>query len=149
MWTPEVVLSLFVILGAVVGVVSFHCTFLLAKSNRGVVSWIYPIVILIAIIMATKGVESIQGFPIEGRPEVKFEYIGHVDDGTAAIVTVRIQNKIKTHRWIPTQEEKEQMKQASDGTAKGLTYQMQMREGQEPNVELVRLDQLAPKEDYK
>ena len=148
MFKPEVILSVFVIIGAIVGIISLHSSFLLARKHRGIVTWVYPIVVVIAIIIATKGVESIQGYPVNHRPDVKFEYIGHVVYDGSAVVTVRVDTGIRVYRWMPTEEEQEKLEEAEDAKKKGQTHMLRMIEGDEPEVELVRLDQLDPKENY-
>lgn len=148
MMTTEVILNTFAIIGAIVGFIALHSSFLLAKTKRSYVTWLYPIVVVVCIMVAVKNVDAIQGLPIEGKPVEQFEYMGHVEDNGLVIVTLRIDTTVKTYRWSPTQEEKEALRQGADGKDKGQAVGIELIPGEPPKVELLRLDQLAPKEGY-
>lgn len=146
--TPEVILNTFAIIGAIVGFIALHSSFLLAKTKSNIVTWIYPMAIIVSIALVINGVLDIQGYPVNSRPEVKFDYVGHVMDGDGAVVITRIDGEIRVYRWVPTEEEQEQLKKGDDGKKQGQVYGMYMREGEEPEAELVRLEDRAPKEGY-
>ena len=146
--TPEVILNTFVIIGAIVGFIALHSSFLLAKTKSNIVTWVYPIIIVGAIMVTTKGVIDIQGYPINDRPSVEFEYLGHVEEDGQVIVVVRIDSTSRVYRWNPTEEEKKALQQGADGKEKGKGMSMRMLPGETPVVEPIRLDQLAPKEGY-
>ena len=146
--TPEVILNTFAVIGAIVGFIALHSSFLLAKTKSNLVTWIYPIAVVVAMVFVVDGVIKIQGYPVNGRPDVEFEYVSHTMEGSEAVVLTRIDSEIRVYRWVPTQEEQEQLEKGEEGTANGQSFSMFMHEGDLPQVELVRLEERAPKEGY-
>ena len=140
----EFLLSSFIILGALLSVIALHSAWLLAKSRKTVVTWIYPIVVALAIMLGAKGVVDIQGYPVNGKPTGEWEYLTHAEEGASVLVIVVEDNEARTYRFVPTQKEKEKMQEGGQAKDKGQRPMMTF-DGDIPQMRLVRLDEEHPK----
>ena len=138
----DFILTTFVVCGAVLSVITLHSCWIAAKTKT-VLSWIYPIVVLLAIAFATKGVIDIQGYPINGKPTGDWEYLTHTMDGPAAVVTTK-QKEIRVYRFVPTEQEKDKMGQAEKAKDQGKRPRLNT-DLPNPTMELIRLDEENPK----
>ena len=136
-------LTTFVIMGLVLAFISFHTSWILAKRKLSV-TWIYPIVVLLTIVFATKGVIDIQGYPIPSKPEGKWEYMIHAMEGPEAVVTLKEGNEIRVYRFVPSDKEKSAMEKAKKAKDKGKRPTLKIDQPL-PEMELIRLDQENPK----
>lgn len=99
----NLILTSFVICGAVLSVITLHSCWIHRKT---VLTWIYPVVAMLAIMFAAHGVEEIQGFPLNAKPNVEFEYLTHYEEGESVLVLLKISGETKTYRFVPSKEEK-------------------------------------------
>jgi membrane protein implicated in regulation of membrane protease activity len=142
----ELILTTFFLTGAIVGFIALHSSFLLTKVNSTYVTWVYPIIVVVALTLAYEAINDVQGYPINGRPAVEFEYLGHTMVGQEAIVIADVGYAIKAYRFTPTAEEQQSLQSAAEGKEKGKQYTMRMVEGEPTQAELIRLDQTDPKD---
>jgi len=140
----DIILTTFVVSGVLLALIAFHSCWMLAGRSK--LTWLYPVMVIIVTIVAINGVIEIQGYPVDGRPEVKVEYVGHALDGDIAILIAKHKGEVRTYKFKPTQEEKDAMKASGDQQAKGKKTRLTLDEGAKPEMELIRMDRESPKE---
>ena len=139
----SILLTTFVIVGAILSVITLHSCWL-ASKNKSILTWVYPVVAMLVIIFGIKSVIEIQGYPIEAKPTGEWEYIIHSMEGERAAIILKENHELRTYIFKPTQKEKEAMEEAKKARDKGKRIRMKM-DSIIPEMELIRLDEENPK----
>ena len=140
----SLILTTFIVLGSVLCAIAFHSAWLLTKHTKSVVTWIYPVMVVLIAVMSWKGVVDIQGYPINAKPKGNWEYLTHYDEGGPVLVIVKENNESKTYRFVPTEKEKKALEQGKEAKDKGQRLDINI-DGPLPKMELIRIDQENPK----
>lgn len=139
----DLILTSFIVMGGLLSVIAFHSAWLLAK-RKTVVTWIYPVVVVACVILATRGVVEIQGYPINDKPTGQWEYLTHYEEGASVLVLLKEDGEARAYRFVPTQEEKKKMADAKKAKDKGQRPMLKVDQPI-PEMELVRIDLENPK----
>ena len=140
----NLILTSFVVMATIAAFITLHSAFTLASVKRSVVTWIYPVIAAVAIVLAAKGVIEIQGYPINAKPAGQWEYLTHYDEGVSVLVLVKESGEARAYRFVPSSQEKKEMQKAKEAKDKGKRPLLQM-DNPIPKMELIRLDQEFPK----
>lgn len=141
----SIILSTFVIIGGALALVALHSSWLLTRNTRTVLTWIYPVLVMSLTILASTGVRDIQGYPIDAKPTGDWEYLTHYMEGGSALVLVKVK-EARAYRFVPSEKEKKMMSEGTKAVKKGKRPKMNF-DTPTPLMELVRLDEIAPKEE--
>lgn len=139
-----------VVLMVIVSIISLHSMFLMAKRTTGleIFTTMYPVVLVVCMMIGVSEINRLKGYPVNDIPKDEVMLVSHAQDGDNFVIFVKEHDGgYRLYRVKGGKENKEVIDATEKAQKEGQRYMIRMTKDEYMERELVRLDQIHPKED--